>query len=160
MPRGSCLGLSLPTLSVMLSYRVPMLFSAALSVLLPATARAQNAAVAATATVQPLSLAVVNVARTAVPGELLVRVAGCGAGAVTVDARTATGMIRRTRLPLPATATCTTRDVRVQLSEPATTAFEYLVSLEQSDKLPSPSFSQFVVPASLVRYGATAMLGY
>jgi hypothetical protein len=141
-------------------FRVPMLFSAALLAWLPATARAQNASVAATATVQPLSLAVVDVARTAVPGELLVRVAGCGAGAVTVDARTATGMIRRTRLPLTATATCMPRDVRLQLAEPATTAIEYLVGLEQSDRLPSPSFSQFVVPAGLVRYGAAPSLSY
>ncbi len=160
MPRHSCPGLSLPTLSVMPSFRVPMLFSAALLVCLPTTARAQNASVAATATVQPLALAVLNVSRTSVPGELLVRVAGCGAGAVTVDVRTATGMIRRTRLPLTATTTCMPRQVRLQLSEPATAAIEYLVSLEQSDKLPSPSFSQFVVPASLVRYGAAASLSY
>jgi len=144
----------------MLSFRVPMLSSAVVLLWLPTTALAQNGSVAVTAMVQSLPLSVVDVTRTAVPGELLVRVAGCGAGAMTVDARTASGTIRTARLALPATGACPTRDIRVQLSEPSMTAIEFLVSLDQSDRLLAPSFSQFVVPASVARHGSRSSLAY
>lgn len=160
MPRHSCLGISLPTLKVMLSLRVPLLSSAVVLLWSPPRAHAQNGSVGVTAMVQALPLAVVAVERTAVPGQLLVRVAGCGAGAITVDARTASGTIRTARLPLPATGGCQTRDVTIQLSEPSMAASEFLVSLDQSDKLLAPSFSQFVVPASVVRHGSRSSLAY
>ena len=160
MSRHSCPDISLPTLKVMPSFRVPLLSGAIALLWLPTAARAQNGSTAVTARVQALPLSVVDVTRTAVPGELVVRVAGCGAGAMTVDARTASGTIRTARLPLPATGGCTTRDVRIHLSEPSTTASEFLVSLEQSDRLLAPSFSQFVVPASVARHGSRSSLAY
>lgn len=160
MTRHSCLGVSLPTLRVMPSCRLPVLYSAVLLLWVPATARAQNGVIAATATVQALPLSLIGVTRTTVPGELRLRIQGCGAGAITVDARTAAGTVRTLRLPLLATNACAPRDITIQLSEASGTTSEYLVSVDQSNSLLSPSFAQFVVPASLTRHASKTTLGY
>lgn len=160
MLRNSCLRVSLPTLSVMPRFRLSLGCSAVLLLWVPATARAQHGVIAATATVQARPLSLIGVTRTSVPGELRLRIAGCGAGAISIDARTAAGTVRTGHVPLPATGACAPRDITVQLSAPSTTASEYLVSLDQSDTLLSPSFAQFVVPASLTRHGLKTTLGY
>jgi hypothetical protein len=144
----------------MTRFRAPLLASA-LALLVPASvAGAQQGSVAVTATVRALPLSLVDVRRTAVPGELLVRVVGCGEGALTVDARTAVGTIRTVRLPLPASSGCSMRDASIHLADLSMTASEYLVSLDHSDRLLAPSFSQFVIPAGIVRPGARASVAY
>jgi hypothetical protein len=135
--------------------------SAALCLLLPATAAAQQSTIVATATVRARPLSLLDVSRTALPGELRVRIAGCGAGALTVDARSLGGALLRTaRLTIAASTECGTRSLTVLLPNPASSASEFLVSLEQSDAMLSPSFSQFVVPAAVVATGLRGALSY
>ncbi len=161
MTRVSCPVVRLPTLRVMTSVtpnvtptvtsrarRSPLAACIIAGVLLPATGWAQNSAVVATATVVASPLAVASVSRTAVPGELSVAIDGCGSGAVTVDSRGDTGTARSARIPVPRSPGCARRNVSVQLPLGDTGVREFLVSLEQGDSLLSPSFAQFVVPAS------------
>ncbi len=117
-------------------------------VLLPATGRAQNSTIVATATVVASPLSVSSVSRTAVPGELSLAIDGCGSGAVTVDARGDLGSARTNRILIPRSPSCSRRNVSVQLPLGDASVREFLVSLEQGDRLLSPSFAQFVVPAS------------
>jgi hypothetical protein len=135
--------------------------SAALCLLLPGTAAAQQSTIVASATVRARPLSLLDVSRTTLPGELRVRIAGCGTGALTVDARGLRGALLRTaRHTITASAACGTRSHTVQLPDPASSATEFLVSLEQSDAMLSPSFSQFVVPAAAVASGLRGALGY
>ncbi len=135
------------------------LASAALCALLPATAQAQNSSVTASATVLPRPLVLVGVARTSVPGELRIRIDGCGNGALTVDSRKVNTTLRTARVVLAATGVCGARDVTLQLTAGANT-LDFLVSLEQSDALVSPSFAQIVIPAAQAFAGARSTLGY
>lgn len=121
-----------------------------LAVALPAAARAQNTTIPVSATVQPRPLMLVDAALTAVPGELRVRVDGCGSGALSVDVRTADATRRTSRAVLGSTSICTTRTVLVRLPTTVTGAQAFVVTLEQSQSLISPAFAQFVVPASSV----------
>lgn len=150
----------LPTLPVMPRlHPVPWLVSAALCTLPLATAQAQSSSIMTSATVLPRPLVLVGVSRTAVPGELRVRIDGCGNGALTVDTRSASTTLRTSRVQLSAHDTCGARDVTVQLTAAANT-LDFLVSLEQSDTLVSPSFAQIVIPAARAIAGARSTLGY
>ena len=121
---------------------------AAVALLAPAVVRAQNSSIAISATVQARPLTLLGAFRTAVQGELLVRLDGCGNGAIAVDERTATVTRRSSRVVLNASANCTTRMVTLHLPSAAPSVSSFLVTLEQSDALISPSFAQFVVPAT------------
>ncbi len=153
---------SLPTLGTMPTLRVALVTAGAVASLLSAgKAVAQNGSIQATATVLGRPLSLLDVSRTAVPGELRMRIDGCGAGAITVDSRDAGGALRRnTRLALPASAGCGVRSVAVQLSVPTNATEAFLVSLEQSSGMVSPSFAQFVVPAAVAFTGIGSTLGY
>ena len=121
-----------------------------LTMAMPEATHAQNASITVSATVQPRPLMVVDAALTAVPGELRVRVDGCGSGALSVDVRTAESTHRSARAVLERTSVCDTRTVMLQLPTAVTGAQAFVVTLEQSQSLISPAFAQFVVPASLV----------
>jgi hypothetical protein len=123
----------------------------------PCTARAQSGTIMATATVLPRPLSIRDVARSAVPGELHIRIEGCARGAVTVDARNATTTTRTARYVIESGGPCGLRTLTVHLSAPVGGVVEYLVSLEQLEAVNSPSFSQFVVSARDVGRSA---LGY
>lgn len=126
-----------------------------------ATATAQNGSILASARVLPRPLSLMDVARSAVPGELQLRIEGCGSGAVTVDSRLSGGTVRRDlRLALPATSACGPRTVAVRLVPPSAAVTDFVVSLEQSDAMLSPSFAQFVVPATRVASNLRSTLGY
>ncbi len=160
MSRRSCRSISLPTLSVMTRFRAQLLASASALLCLPMVTWAQQASVTATATVQPLPLSLVAVRRTAVPGQLVVRIVGCGQGALTVDTRTPAGTIRTARHPIRPSSGCAARDVDIQLAEASTGTGEYLVSLDHSDRLLAPSVSQFVIPASAAWPRAQTSVAY
>jgi hypothetical protein len=113
----------------------------------PRTVLAQNASVMATATVLARPLTILGLALTAVPGELQVRLDGCGTGALTVDARTQGDPVRTSRAAVTATPACGPRTQMVNLPIALTTAVEYIVTLEQSNALLSPSFSQVTLAA-------------
>ncbi len=121
-----------------------------LAVATPAPAYAQNATIPVSATVLPRPLMLVDAALTAVPGELRVRIEGCGSGALSVDVRTAESTRRASRAVLESTNICTTRTVLVQLPTAVTGAQDFVVTLEQSQSLISPAFAQFVIPAGTV----------
>jgi hypothetical protein len=119
------------------------------AVLSPASAEAQNSTIAVTATVLPRPLMLQGALRTGVPGELLIQLDGCGAGAITVDTRNSTTTRRASRMVLNPGAACTARTVTVKL--PASVdALSYLVTLERSDALISPVFAQIVIPVAAV----------
>lgn len=133
------------------------LLLAALGSSLPLTARAQEASIFVTATVQARPLTLVDAALTAVPGELRVRFDGCGSGALTMDVRTTEGTQRRSRAVIEPSTTCTARSVVLRLPANLTGAGAVVVTLEQSQAMISPAFAQFVVPASaLVRRAGVA----
>ncbi len=111
----------------------------------PVAASAQSGTIVATATVLSRPLSIRDASRTAVPGELRVRVEGCTRGALTVDARTATGSIRTATHLIDGGGHCGLRTIAVQLTAAVPGTLEYLVSLEQTDALQAPSFAQFVV---------------
>jgi hypothetical protein len=134
-----------------------LLIGAAL-LLLPGVALGQNAGIVATATVQPRPLTLRGVALTAVPGELRVRLDGCGSGALAVDVRTVTGTRQTSRAILAATPQCSTRDVTLQLPTNVAGAQAWVVTLQQSDALISPSFAQLILPVTAL--GARASLGF
>lgn len=144
------------------SLRVAVVTAGAVVCLLsPVRAVAQNGSILATASVLARPLSLVDVSRTAVPGELLLRIEGCGSGAITVDSRDVGGASRRTaRLTLRAADGCGVRSVAVQLALPSTATEAFLFSLEQSHALLSPSFAQFVVPAAVAMTGSRSTLGY
>lgn len=121
-----------------------------LAVATPAAARAQNATIPVNATVLPRPLMLVDAALTAVPGELRVRVDGCGSGALSVDVRTAESTRRSSRAVLESTSICSMRTVTLQLPMAVTGAQAFVVTLEQSQSLISPAFAQFVLPATSV----------
>lgn len=121
-----------------------------LAVATPAAARAQNATIPVSATVLPRPLMLVDAALTAVPGELRVRVDGCGSGALSVDVRTAESTRRSSRAVLESTSICSMRTVTLQLPMAVTGAQAFVVTLEQSQSLISPAFAQFVLPATSV----------
>lgn len=125
---------------------------------MPAAAHAQNATISVSATVQPRPLMLVDAALTAVPGELRVRVDGCGSGALSVDVRTAESTRRASRAVLESSSICTTRTVMLQLPTAVTGAKAFVVTLEQSQSLISPAFAQFVLPATSV--AARASVAY
>ena len=127
------------------------------TVLTPAATRAQNSSIAVTATVLPRPLTLQGAMRTGVPGELLVGLAGCGTGAITIDARNATATRRASRLVLDGSSGCAARAVTVRLpSDPD--AVSYLVTLQQSNALISPVFAQILIPAAAS--GPRASLAY
>lgn len=161
MPRDSCTIQRLPTLRGMPSHRrTRMLVSAAVCMMVPAIAQAQAGSIIATARVLPRPLSLVDASRTAVPGELRVRVDGCASGALTVDARGARAVVRTTRVVLDASSGCGIRTLSIQLATAPADTREYLVSLEQSDAMLSPSFAQFIVPASATLGTARSSLAY
>jgi hypothetical protein len=159
-PRLSCRSLGLPTLCVMIRFRAPAVLGAFALLCLPKGSGAQQGAVTVTATVQPLPLSLVDVRSTALPGELRVRVVGCGEGALTVDAITTAGPIRTDRVTVPASGNCSARDVSIQLAGTTSDVADYLVSLDHSNRLLAPSFSQFVVSASVVRQKPRSSVAY
>ena len=128
--------------------RTSVVLCAIAAVATPVVVRAQNASIAVSATVQSRPLTLLGAFRTDVPGELVVRLDGCGNGAIAVDERTATATRRSSRVVLDASASCTARSVTLHLPTAAIGASSFLVTLEQSDALLSPSFAQFVVPAT------------
>jgi hypothetical protein len=111
----------------------------------PTAAIAQSGSITATATVLPRPLSILDVSRTAVPGEFRVRIDGCARGALTVDARGASASVRTARHVIEAGGTCGVRTVAIRLTAAAQGTIDYLVSLEQSDAWQAPSFAQFVV---------------
>ena len=121
-----------------------------LTIAMPEATHAQDASIAVTATVQPRPLLLIDVAWTAVPGELRVRVDGCGPGALSVDLRTAESVRRTSRSVLESTSLCAMRTVLLQLPSAVSGALDFVVTLEQTQSLISPAFTQFVVPASTV----------
>lgn len=121
-----------------------------LTIAMPEATHAQDASIAVSATVQPRPLLLIDVAWTAVPGELRVRVDGCGPGALSVDLRTAESVRRTSRSVLESTSLCAMRTVLLQLPSAVSGALEFVVTLEQTQSLISPAFTQFVVPASTV----------
>ena len=132
----------------MTSNRTTLVMGAVIAIAVPGTARAQNASIGVRATVQARPLSVMDAVRTSVPGELVVRVEGCGSGALAVDARTAARTIRTSRVVLDAGAGCGARHVLLHLPTQTRGVLAYVVTLEQSDALMSPSFAQFVLPAA------------
>jgi hypothetical protein len=129
--------------------QLPLVASIVLSCALPQSVAAQNTGIVASATILARPLSVAGLAWTAVPGELRISVDGCGSGALTVDAQSATGTTRVTRLVLASTADCRRRNVALQL--PVGTASgpqPYLVTLEHADVRTAPGFVQFSVIAS------------
>lgn len=118
-----------------------------LAVATPEETRAQNASIMVSATVQPRPLMLIDAGWTAVPGELRVRVDGCGPGALSVDLRTAASVRRMSRSVLESTNGCAMRTVMLQLPTASAGALDFVVTLEQSQSLLSPAFAQFVVPA-------------
>ena len=162
MPRGWCGRERLPTLSAMPSFRRLLPATAALLlVAVPRATQAQSASstVMASATVLARPLTLLAMAWTAVPGELRIQLDGCGSGALTVDAHSASTTTRTSRLALDATTGCGMRAVTVQLPRSIQGAQEYVVTLQQSDALLSPAFAQFTLPASAVR-ATRASVGY
>lgn len=161
MPRDSCTTQRLPTLRGMPSLRqTRWLVSAALCAMVPALAHAQDAVITATARVLPRPLSLVDVSRTAVPGELRVRVDGCASGALTVDTRRDHVVVRTARVVLDASAGCGIRTLSVQLAAATLDTRDYLVSLEQSDAMLSPSFAQVTVPAHSTPGATRTSVGY
>ncbi|MDZ7631887.1 MAG: hypothetical protein U5K74_11235 [Gemmatimonadaceae bacterium] len=129
---------------------------------MPAVAAAQNGSIVASATVRPRPLTLLGVARTATPGELRLRIDGCGSGSISVDSRMAGGAtVRTVQVPLTAASGCGERSVTLSLAQhggvgPGT----FVVSLAQADAMLSPSFAQFVVPAASLESGPRTNLGY
>jgi hypothetical protein len=149
----------LPTLRVMPRSRRSLLVPCLLlGMMAPRTVLAQNASVMATATVLARPLTILGLALTAVPGELQVRLDGCGTGALTVDARLQGDPVRTSRTTVSATPACGPRSQVVALPIALTTAVEYIVTLEQSNALLSPSFSQVTLAARATTPRTT--LGY
>jgi hypothetical protein len=137
-----------------------MLVSAAVCMMVPAIAQAQAGSIIATARVLPRPLSLVDASRTAVPGELRVRVDGCASGALTVDARGDRSVVRTARVVLEASTGCAIRTLSIQLTRAPADTRDFLVSLEQSDAMLSPSFAQFIVPASAALGTTRAALAY
>jgi hypothetical protein len=125
----------------------PLIALLALVLCIPATLLAQSGTIGATATVLPRPLSIRDVVRTATPDEVLVLVDGCARGALTVDARTNTSTVRTARHLLAPGDRCGIRSVTIQLSSAEPGTVEYVISLQQSDALQSPSFAQIVVSA-------------
>jgi hypothetical protein len=153
MTRVSCHAPRLPTLCgmprVLLSVCQPAfaVCAAALVWCTPTAAIAQSGSIIATATVLPRPLSILEISRTAIPGEFRVRIDGCAHGALTVDARSATASVRTARHVIEAGGNCGVRTVAIRLTAAAQGTIDYLVSLEQSDAWQAPSFAQFIVSA-------------
>ncbi len=130
--------------------------AAALLWCVPATASAQSGSISVSATVLPRPLSIVDVSRTAIPGELRVRIDGCARGVLTVNARSATASVRTARHEIGAGGSCGMRTVAIQLTAASPGTIDYLVSLEQTDALLAPSFAQFIVSARDAGRGALA----
>lgn len=132
------------------------LVTAALTVLgaaaLPHVAYGQNATVAATARVVPRPLTILDIVRTAVPGELRVQFAGGGSGTVTIEARTLDARVyRAARANLDPTSDGSHRAVTLRLTGDNAQVREYLLTLEQSDAVLAPAVLQIVIPAASLR---------
>ena len=127
------------------------------SLLTSPVVQAQNASIAATATVLARPLTMYGAMRSSIAGELLVRLDGCGTGAITIDAQSGTGTRRASRMVLDTRSGCHARTVSLPLPA-GRGAVSYLVTLEQTNALISPVFAQVVVPAAGV--GPRTSLAY
>ena len=131
---------------------------AVVALMAPSMVRAQNASISISATVQARPLTLLSAFRTAVPGDLALRLDGCGNGAIVVDERTANATRRASRVVIDASASCAARIVTLHLPTAPAAGSSLLVTLSQSDALISPSFAQFIVPAT--NAGTRASLAY
>jgi hypothetical protein len=114
--------------------------------------------VSAQVSARPLSI--VGVSRTALPGTLLVTVAGCGTGTLSVDAQAPTQARRTATVRLEVTDACAPRPVLLTLAADRPDVASYLITLEQSTAMLSPAFTQFVVPASAGLTKAPGSVGF
>ena len=139
--------------------QLPLAASIVLSGALPHCLVAQHAGIIASATILARPLTVAGLAWTAVPGELRISVDGCGSGALTVDAQTAIGTTRVTRVVVASTDECRQRTVALQLPVDALSGQQpYLVTLEHADVRTAPGFVQFRVFASTQPTGRTTLV--
>ncbi len=126
---------------------------------LPGVAYAQDVTIAATARVVPRPLTVLDIARSAVPGELRVLFSGGGRGTVTIEARTVDARVyRAARADLDPTTDGRRRAVTLRLSGDDAQVREYLLTLEQSDAVLAPAVVQIMIPAASLRTSARVAL--
>lgn len=140
------------------SLRVTTLLLA--SVAVPCAAQAQHGAIVASATVIARGLTLRTVTAHADPALLRLRVDGCGAGVISIDARHADGQVTRvSRVQVDASPGCTERDVMLPLLRRDDQGVAFFdVTLSQTNALVSPAFQQFVVAAAATRAGAGSTL--